>query len=411
MEAKILGKFSEGDADCFLTSITLSDYLDSLPEDYHKYEVQREIVKNSYLDDLISTILYKKHIPPIVLVVDKNRIIHNDLNLTISEFKILDGLQRTFRLNTLYETVKLLQRELTKSSSILSLPKLQLSRTFKEEFEKYNSSSSIFIKIIDFFKSDLKENFNGLDELFNRKQWFEVWTNLTPDEEVNKMLILNAGHKPVKTKHQLELLFRSIIPVLNKVDFPEFKLVREKEMPSIEYTKKREMGLFHFSHIITSILSFGEGRPLTSNIDLIQKSQTNYFANDVYDDFLQLKFLKEFIKTLLQLDKAVIKVYASEGTRWIGRETSLVGIFGAIGKYMYEKDLKPVAALEDFNAKVTNNVRSLNINEFEEKRNSLNLAKVNFGNINKNAVYDGIYAILSGTEAVINWSKYFKGGQ
>lgn len=408
MKATILREFSEGVGKCFLSEISLGHYLDSLPENYHKYEVQREIVKNAYLDDLISTILQQRHIPPIVLVVDEKEISVTGNNLSIGDFKILDGLQRTFRLNTIYETVKLLQKELAEDPTILNYSKLDLSKRYKEELERFNSSSPTLVKLISYYNEDQKSGNQRLSNLFRRAQWFEVWSNLKPDEEVTKMLILNAGHKPVKTKHQLELLFRNIIPVLNKVEFPEFKLVREKEMPSIEYTKNREVGLFHFSHLITSILSLGEGKPLTSNVDLIQKSQSNHFANEVYDEFLQLAFLKQFIKTLLELDKGVFEKFGSEGLRWIGRETSLVGIFAAVGKYMSEKHIKPIDALKQLDKLVVKNPASLNITEFEKQRNSLDLAKINFGNINKKAVYDGVYGILMEAEQVIDWAKYFK---
>ena len=408
MQATILREFSEGVGKCYLSEILMDHYLDNLPEDYHKYEVQREIVKNAYLDDLINTILQQKHIPPIVLVVDEGKIHSDGKNLKIDEFKILDGLQRTYRLNTIYKTIQLLKKELENHSNILGYSKLELSKSYKEELEKFNSSSATLSKLISYYKEDSKNGNKRLDNLFHRAQWFEVWTNLKPDEEVTKMLILNAGHKPVKTKHQLELLFRNIIPILNKIDFPEFKLVREKEMPSIEYTKNREVGTFHFSHLITSLLSLGEGKPLTSNVDLIQKSQSNYFANEIYDEFLQLGFLKKFIRTLLDLDKGVFAKFGPEGLRWIGRETSLVGIFAAVGKYMNENEIKPNDALDQLDKLVVKHPESLNITGFEKQRNSLDLAKINFGNINKNAVYDGVYGILTKNEKIIDWGKYFK---
>ena len=409
--AKILGKFSESIGQCYLTEIVLGEYLANLPDDYHQYDVQREIVKNAYLDNLVQTIVQRKHIPPIVLVTEANDLeVKGDI-LRIQNFKILDGLQRTFRLNSIYKTLKLLRREIGKGSNILELSKLSISKKYKDELEQFNSSSSILLNLIDALKNELNNDVTQLESLFERKQWFEVWAQLTPDEEVSKMLILNAGHKPVKTKHQLELLFRNIIPILNKLDFPEFKLVREKEMSSINYTKERELGQFHFSHIITSVLSLGEGKPLTSNIDLIQKSQSNYFDNEILDEFLQIDFLKELVRTLLDLDKAIKEFYGIEGTRWIGRETSLVGIFAAAGRYMQERNIKPAVALQHLRDKVVGRPETLNLKDFEEKRNSLDLAKINFGNINKKAVFNGVYDILLGTETTLNWDKYFSRGE
>lgn len=332
----------------------------------------------------------------------------NDNILNINSFKILDGLQRTFRLKMLYDTVELLKEELRRGDSrITQLTRLELSKRFKDRLESLNSSTSILSIILEFYKKNNGDD-DFLDKLFLRKQWFEIWTNLSPDDEVNKMLILNAGHKPVKTKHQLELLFRNIIPILNKIDFPDFKLIREKDVSSNKYTKDRKVGEFHFSHLITSLLSFGESKPLTSNIDLIQKSQSDYFTEDLFDSILNLDFLKNFIRTLLDLDIAIHTKYGEAGTRWLGRETSLVGIFAATGRYMSERKISPANAIACIRTKIIANPQSLELGEFENQRNKLDLAKINFGNVNKNAIYNGVFDILAGKSEYLNWSEYFK---
>ena len=292
MKAKILERFEEKDSTCFLTSISLEEYISTLPSDYKSYEVQREIVKNTYLDNLITTIIERNHIPPIVLVIEEGEYTVDKSDIQINQYKILDGLQRTFRLKLIFDTIQLLITQLkSKEIDILELTKLQLNRQFKDDLLRIDSNSAILFELKEFAK---KEGEEKLEQLFKRKQWFEIWQGLSPDQEVTKMLILNAGHKPVKTKHQLELLFRNIIPILQKVDFPEFELVREKEISSIQYSKSRVPGQFHFSHIITSVLSLSEGKTLTSNTNLIQKTQSNYFNEEVFDKFLHIDFLKEF---------------------------------------------------------------------------------------------------------------------
>ncbi len=404
MKAKILEIYKERDSTCFLTSISLEDYVASLPSDYKSYEVQREIVKNTYLDNLVATIIEGNHIPPIVLVIEENEYSEKDNTLEIYKYKILDGLQRTFRLKIIFDTIKLLTTEL-KSHDILELSKLQLNKLFKEKLLEIDSNSTILYELKEFAR---KEGKDGLERLYDRKQWFEIWQGLSTDQEVTKMLILNAGHKPVKTKHQLELLFRNIIPILQKVDFPNFELIREKELSSIQYSKSRVPGQFHFSHIITSVLSLSEGKPLTTNTNLIQKTQSNYFNDEVFDHFLHIEFLKSFLRTLLEIDEAIYSHYNEIGIKWMGRETSLVGMFAATGKYINENHVKPVKALDHLRNTLVHNPGSLSLNDFESKRNSLDLAKVNIGNVNKKAVFDGLSSILDGTSDEIDWSLYFK---
>ena len=87
MKAKILEIYKERDSTCFLTSISLEDYVASLPSDYKSYEVQREIVKNTYLDNLVATIIEGNHIPPIVLVIEENEYSEKDNTLEIYKYK------------------------------------------------------------------------------------------------------------------------------------------------------------------------------------------------------------------------------------------------------------------------------------------------------------------------------------
>ena len=234
MKGIILDKIHENHSTCYLTKIVLSDFVQSLCEDYQDYEVQREIVNNTYLDNLIDTVLNQRHIPPIVLVVDEGdfNIEVNDINL--EQFKILDGLQRTFRLKLIWETIQFFKKEVHFSTDILSMKRLSLSRRYAERLEKINSNSKILESIINFYNSNSSTEEN-IDHCFNNYQWFEIWSNLTPQEEVNKMLILNAGHKPVKTQHQLEILFLNLIPIFK---FTEDNLGNKKGVAFFLYLFK-----------------------------------------------------------------------------------------------------------------------------------------------------------------------------
>ena len=410
MEGEVIDIFQEKSGRCYLSKIALKDYVTGLPENYKDYDVQREIVKNTYLDDLITTVLDKNHIPHIVLIVDDGDYSVRKNKITVSYFKILDGLQRTYRLKTILDTLYLFKKEIDNSKNIFDLTRLDISKQYKDRLEKINSNSSILYKIIEHFKN-LKDIIKEYESILAISHWFEVWTGLTPEAEVTKMLILNAGHKPVKTKHQIELLFINIIPVVKKINFPEFTLLREKEVTSLKFSKDRSLGEFHFSTLITSILSLSQGKPLTSNVDLIQKTQGDYFEDSIFEEFLSFKFLKQFIDTILSIDKSLSDEYKKDriGLRWMGRETSLVGMFAAAGRLVTEKNLTPSTAILMLKTTILKKPSLLALYEFEKERNSLDLAKINIGNINKKAVYNGIYEILQGKSNKINWSNYFKG--
>ncbi len=148
MKGTFLDKITEQDSTCYLTKIKLNEFVKSLPDGYKDYEVQREIVSNTYLDNLIETVLQKRHIPPIVLVVDSKNFHFNGSELSIDEFKILDGLQRTYRLKLIWDTIRLFFLELSESEDILSLKRLQLSKQYSRNLDVINSNSRILETVI-----------------------------------------------------------------------------------------------------------------------------------------------------------------------------------------------------------------------------------------------------------------------
>jgi len=209
MNANILATRSENHSNCFLCSITLEDYITNLPKAYGDYEIQREIVSNVYLDRLVNTVLYQRHIPPIVLVVEKKQYEKTASALQIKSFKILDGLQRTHRLKIIWETLRFFEKAIVSNSDMVDWTAFKLSRQFSEPLAKISSDVDILRAIIRFHKESPQAVLR--DCFAKNPQWFEVWTDLTPDQEVQKMLVLNAGHKAVKTRHQLELLFLNLL--------------------------------------------------------------------------------------------------------------------------------------------------------------------------------------------------------
>lgn len=108
MELTVLDSIREGDAICLLCKASLYEYVTSLPADFRDFYIQRGIVTNRFLDNLWDTLAKKKHIPSIVLVAGPNirdQKIGASFDLG-SDFKVLDGLQRSHRLREIWDTVK-----------------------------------------------------------------------------------------------------------------------------------------------------------------------------------------------------------------------------------------------------------------------------------------------------------------
>ncbi|WP_415897821.1 hypothetical protein [Neptuniibacter sp. QD57_21] len=399
MEFKILDRKNEGQSSCFLISSSLEDFITNIPSNYDSYEVQRSIVSNSYLDRLVHTVLKKGHIPSITLISEEST--ESIEGGDIGCFKILDGLQRTHRLKIIFETKKILLENITRISDEMS--EFQIKRQFREELSRVGSSGNIFIAIKNFYDEHGETELNKC--FSDNSQWFELWNNLSPDDEVKKMLILNAGHKPVNIKHQLELLFQNLLPIFESVKSGSVEIFREKDVSSASFSKNRKPGSYHFSHLISSLISFMEGKPVSTNTNFISKVQDDDNKMKEISGFLSYSFLEVFIESVYKLDFAAKESFGEVGVQWIGREVSLVSTFSAIGAVSdNESDLINIVD------RLVQNFSKLRLEDYERCRNNVDLAKVNIGNVNKKNIHEGFFRFIENDMIEsIDWDDIFSG--
>jgi hypothetical protein len=405
MKARILDQRDDQDSRCYLCKLSLEDYIQGLDDTYQDYDIQREIVTNVYLDTLVDTVLERRHIPPIVLVVDGKEFNVKGNELEIRRFKILDGLQRTFRLEAIRKTLSFCSEQLDANEDYLAWNKFKFSRAFSSALREFDSNTNVLRAVVAVFRETGKE---GLLQTFTKNgQWFEIWTGLSPDEEVRKMLTLNAGHKPVKTRHQLELLFLNLLPILREGEGKGFTLVREKETSATRFSKNREAGQFHFAHIITSLLSLYEARPVATSTGLIQGIQSSDVGIDRYAEFTSPDFLKAFVGFLVRLDTQISEQYGEVGILWMGREVSLAGLFGGVGAIAENAAQTRPAVMRRFIEITKGHPKILNLEQFEDVRNNLDLSQVNIGNANRSAVFSAVKEVLTAPSGKIDWRKHF----
>lgn len=408
MNGKILASREEATSACHLCEISLEEYTQCIPETYRDYDVQREIVSNVYLDHLVDTVLQAKHIPPIVLVVDKHHFKRSGDDLQIQEFKILDGLQRTYRLRVIRQTIDYCIKNFDPTSDSLEVSKFKLSRQHSAELRKFQSNTAILRAVLETY---VAKGADALAAAFSEnKQWFEIWVGLTLEDEIRKMLMLNAGHKPVSSRHQLELLFLNVLPYLRQKEHADFTIVREKEISATQFSKNRQCGQFHFAHIITSLLSLYESKPVAPSTNLIQRIHGDANGIEQYAELIDPGFLLKFVKFLVEIDQTISAQYLERGAQWMGREVTLSGLFGAIGAASGDSDEALTETMARFAETISEHPGILGLDEFEQVRNSLDLSKINIGSVNRRAVYNATEEILGDSPPlVINWREHFRG--
>lgn len=396
MEIQLYSKFTEinkyhDKISCFLCETTLREYIENLPDDFESYGIQREIINNAYLDELIYTVINKKYIPSISLVSEKPISAELLGKECLYDFRILDGLQRTYRLKVIYDTFNLLIKKIEHGHNFEKSTKRSLSKEVGKDLILIDSTIKLFFEI----KNNLYNKYEGnvdrfKKEFMSQKQWIEVWSGLSIDDEVEKMLLLNAGQRSVSNKHQIELLFIRLLPNIRNLN-KNYKILREKDISSVKFIKTRKIGEYHFSNLIASLIAFSYGKPITINKQLILDIKDD--KNEVVNlKFINLEFIKEMLEFLYKLDILLEQQFPGQGVNWMGRETVLVAIFGALGVYKYQKDIKDL--FEDFLTLVEED-KIINVDKYEKERKNLDLGKVNIGSATKNSIYNSLILILT----------------
>jgi len=413
LRLKILSKREEktngnNTATCYICEGNLEDYIKSIPNRYREYDIQRGIIKNNvYLERLTQTILEKKYIPSIVLV-SENLLKTTNEYLTVQEYKILDGLQRSYRMKLIYNAFQLYIEYIDNNSKkdIEQKTKFKLSRELKEKLVEKETNISYLWSIIEFYRG----NDNIERELFTKfVQWFEVWKNLDKNEQINKMLLLNAGHKSMDMKHQLELLFLNIITDNYLENF-----IRSREVSATYFYKHKSVGDIHLSHIISALIAFDKCEPILLNQKFLQELHENIDIElEQVKVFFQDNNLEIFIDFFKKLDELINRQYNKIGLQWIGRESVLIGMFASFGKFFkinfYNNINSLKACFDDILKKLEANIRNLKIDEFNEAKENVNIAKINIGDLFKYSTYYFFCQLLMhNNRENNNWKTIFK---
>ena len=361
----------------YLAVCNLLEYLETLKDEFFNYDIQRRIVKNSYLDKLWTTISSGDPLPSITLTANVKEDISNS---SVDEFEILDGLQRTFRLWAIKYLNDLLKRMNTQEVSVL-IEEMRKDENGKRLLDSKVINRTILRKLL----TDENINIENLMNCYAQQDIvLNIWSGLNDEEIINKMLTLNAGQRSVSSTHQFELMF---LHYFKKLEVPKgVQIIRERDEEYFSVKKKeRKCGQFLMSSIIIAIQSLIERKPvriqtvnaLRINDSVVEESSASFFTKDN---------LEAFIKLLLELDK---KFSNDQIGSWIMKDTTLSGLFAAIG-VVYNQDLTyNVPSMLDFihNKIMVLNNEIINYNEFNDAYNNLSSVTDNIGNAVRKAVY------------------------
>lgn len=282
---EVLGKTKDlrTNTDVFYVHMNISSYLDLIGDNFDDFEIQRRREKHKIYERMKSDIKQGALLPTITLAVkdissvDKSSEI-KDLLEKRGAFNILDGLQRT---HILY---------------------------------------------------DLKNE----GHIFDEKQMLliEIWMEANIGNLVYRLIILNAGQKPMSTRHQVELLFLAMKEELQN-DVPGLELLKESDS-----SRRTSFGKLPFNRIVSAYQAFVSKTPNIEKKNIIasELANNNMFAesdelSDEYTDFV------EYLKWHVRLDEKICQKYdrphgdIPSGASWFGSENVMNSFFSAIADF------------------------------------------------------------------------------
>lgn len=380
----------------------LFDYLSTLHKDFYEYQIQRRIVRNIYLDKLYGSIIKGEPLPPITLnsrtQFEGN--LFSDVDVDMAQCDVLDGLQRTFRLWIIIEIY-----------NIISEHKFQNYKSLRSWLRQDTERGSMIISQ-DFVNTRfLKSLFEGdgielIIESYKRYDvTLSIWTGLTDDDIIDKMLVLNAGQRAVSSTHQYELLFLHFFDT-KKLDFDNIKLYRERDT---EYYKvrsgKRIIGEYSLSSIIVAIQSLIDKKPYrVSPANFITVDDNSEQNQENLAHYFNTFFLRSFIERVFELDKVLCKK-DERFLSWYGKDTTLSGIYASIGKFT-EEGIDPLSVIDMFISSIETGKFCYDIDGFNEEYSKLSSVKVNLGNEIRQAIFRYTNQLLS-SDTTSDWKIAF----
>ena len=405
---KILDCKTLDDRQWMLCRGNLAEYLESLKKDFYNFSIQRKIVKNQYLDTIVTTIKQGDPIPLITLTYNETGlepIVGDDVNINMDNIEILDGLQRTFRLWAHDILIKEYDKRQIEEPTTFA-------KEIKNQFPIFFDTGILSLTKVKKFYSEnefqqIKSAFKDFDI------YFIIWVNLPPKKVIHKMLVLNAGQRSVSKTHQFELLFLYLWEDLQKEQLG-ISLYREKDEKANKIKGgERNAGDYMFTTVIVGLRSFLEKKPLRVSIGDLDISELGQeeSSRGINEEIFSADFIRSFLQHVKEIDEAVITKEGDEGKKWFVKDTTLSGILAGLGKYAEINENSDIDYLlqitEQSFKELLQKTKDVGFNlvEFKQQYNILSSRSVNIGNFIRKVVMNYTITLLQGEQP--SWEKIF----
>lgn len=274
--------------------IPIGEYLALVGSEFDEYSIQRKKEKYRAYDRLKKDIVEGTLLPPITLAVKHHRV------------ELLDRHSSSGNKSEL-------ERELSNPGQVNILDGLQRTYVLKElvqEQVQFKTGQTLLL---------------------------EFWLEKELRHLIYRIIVLNAGRKPMSMRHQVELLFL-VLKETVEARVPQLTLYLERDE-----TRRRGPRKYALDRIAMAYQCFLLKNPEVQRESIVAQELAEGEILDSTEEFLNERFelFAQYLAQYAFLDDEVCRVYAQEdssnriptGASWFGSETTLNSFFAALADF------------------------------------------------------------------------------
>lgn len=319
-------------------------YLGIVGNEFDEFDIQRKRVQHKAYARMKEDIKAGALLPAVTLAVKSSQINN-----------VLDA----------EENKALLAEKLSESGSVNILDGLQRTHTLKD------IASS------------------GHEFLVDQTLLLEVWVEPLIKNLIYRIIVLNAGQKPMSMRHQMELLFYSTKETLES-RIPGLEIFTERD--DSRRTRSRKYSLDRISLAYYAFI-MNTHEVNKDNIVAQQLQEDDVLAQGLEGFGERFERFSDIFSDLAHIDQLVENKYGRSGISWTGSENFLLGFFAAASNVDARMNGAALitASLERLAASLENPQINdpLGLNVYHEVSSGINSRKSNVGHATRKLIFNG----------------------
>ena len=327
------------------------------------------------------------------------------------------NLRADLKLGCILPTIVLAVRDIEESVTSNYDPNDGFMKASRADLDKLEAAISntipAHVDIVDGLQrtNALRQTFDEMEEpervvFLKRSLRLEIWVNIAFFPLAYRMLLLNAGQRPMSMKHQIDILSGGLAKDLQ--DLPGIEIFKLKD-----HKRRVRSGQFHLSTLAQAFQAWMQRNPNVDRTNLVVETMVVDEALESLgidledDDGNQRDGFRQFVGWLLQLDRAL----GDEQNRFFANDTVVLGFAAAIGfahKNETLQDRLPTAMDKLIATAQQKENDPVGVLTFEQIRRSIDTKRSNVGEATRGLVFRAVreYIMQDGTSPMVEcWTQ------